>query len=210
MVLLILRAKLLTMLKASTETIQSLAIGIALASASTTDAPSQTVPDEGQRIIAEIMMSVSTKQTGDMIFNYKEASEMLSFSQNRLSAVDITSVKRQLRYRNLEENFMLNCGHISKDKRGYIEKLANEVSILPIVDYITSYNEYDESLDTVLKINDGLTLSISQFLDEDLDAPSVFSIHRGSKLLVSDELPISEIIRRYHSVIIKYGNGKMA
>lgn len=198
------------MLKASTETIQTLAIGIALASASTTDAPSQTVPDEGQRIIAEIMMPVSTKQSGDMIFSYKEASEILSLSQNRLSAVDITSVKRQLRYKSIEENFRLNCGQMPQDKRGYMEKLANEVSLLPIVDYITSYNEYDESLDMVLKINDGLTLSISQFLDEDLDAPSVFSIHRGSRLLVSDELPISEIISRYHSVITKYGNGKMA
>lgn len=198
------------MLKASTETIQTLAIGIALASASTTDAPSQTVPDEGQRIIAEIMMPVSTKQSGDMIFSYKEASEILSLSQNRLSAVDITSVKRQLRYKSIEENFRLNCGQMPQDKRGYMEKLANEVSLLPIVDYITSYNENDESLDMVLKINDGLTLSISQFLDEDLDAPSVFSIHRGSRLLVSDELPISEIISRYHSVITKYGNGKMA
>lgn len=198
------------MLKASTETIQTLAIGIALASASTTDAPSQTVPDEGQRIIAEIMMPVSTKQSGDTIFSYKEASEILSLSQNRLSAVDITSVKRQLRYKSIEENFRLNCGQMPQDKRGYMEKLANEVSLLPIVDYITSYNEYDESLDMVLKINDGLTLSISQFLDEDLDAPSVFSIHRGSRLLVSDELPISEIISRYHSVITKYGNGKMA
>lgn len=198
------------MLKASTETIQTLAIGIALASASTTDAPSQTVPDEGQRIIAEIMMPVSTKQSGDMIFSYKEASEILSLSQNRLSAVDITSVKRQLRYKSIEDNFRLNCGQMPQDKRGYMEKLANEVSLLPIVDYITSYNEYDESLDMVLKINDGLTLSISQFLDEDLDAPSVFSIHRGSRLLVSDELPISEIISRYHSVITKYGNGKMA
>ena len=198
------------MLKASTETIQTLAIGMALASASTTDAPSQTVPDEGQRIIAEIMMPVSTKQSGDTIFSYKEASEILSLSQNRLSAVDITSVKRQLRYKSIEENFRLNCGQMPQDKRGYMEKLANEVSLLPIVDYITSYNEYDESLDMVLKINDGLTLSISQFLDEDLDAPSVFSIHRGSRLLVSDELPISEIISRYHSVITKYGNGKMA
>ena len=198
------------MLKASTETIQTLAIGIALASASTTDAPSQTVPDEGQRIIAEIMMPVSTKQSGDTIFSYKEASEILSLSQNRLSAVDITSVKRQLRYKSIEENFRLNCGQMPQDKRGHMEKLANEVSLLPIVDYITSYNEYDESLDMVLKINDGLTLSISQFLDEDLDAPSVFSIHRGSRLLVSDELPISEIISRYHSVITKYGNGKMA
>ena len=190
------------MLKASTETIQTLAIGMALASA--------TVPDEGQRIIAEIMMPVSTKQSGDTIFSYKEASEILSLSQNRLSAVDITSVKRQLRYKSIEENFRLNCGQMPQDKRGYMEKLANEVSLLPIVDYITSYNEYDESLDMVLKINDGLTLSISQFLDEDLDAPSVFSIHRGSRLLVSDELPISEIISRYHSVITKYGNGKMA
>lgn len=198
------------MLKASTETIQTLAIGIALASASTTDAPSQTIPDEGQRIIAEITMPVSAKQSGDMIFSYKDASEDLSLSQNRLSAVDITSVKRQLRYRSIEENFMLNCGRMPQDKRGYMEKLANEVSILPIVDYITTYNDYDESLDTVLKINDGLTLSISQFLDEDLDAPSVFSIHRGSTLLVSDELPISEIISKYHAVITKYGNGKMA
>ena len=198
------------MLKTSTETIQTLAIGMALASASTTDAPSQTVPDVGQRIMAEIIMPVSTKQSGDMIFSYKDASEVFSLSQNLSAAVDIASVKRQLRYRSIEQNFLLNCSQMPQDKKCYMEKLANEVSILPIVDYVTSYNEYDESLDTVFKINDGLTLSISQFLDEDQDAPSVFSIHRGSTLLVSDELPISEIISRYHSVITKYGNGKIA
>ena len=156
------------------------------------------------------MMPVSTKQSGDMIFSYKEAGEVFSLSQNLSASVEIASVKRQLRYRKIEQNFMLNCGQMLEEKKCYMEKMANEVSVLPIVDYTVSYNEYDESLDTVLKINDGLTLSISQFLDEDLDAPSVFSIHRGTTLLVSDELPISEIINRYHSVITKYGNGKIA
>ena len=84
--------------------------------------------------------------------------------------------------------------------------LSNTLCKLKFVDNISSYNESDFSLDTILKLSNGLKLSISQFLDEDIDSPVVFSIHRGKTLLISDEMPIAEIVNIINSVEAKFAD----
>ena len=48
----------------------------------------------------------------------------------------------------------------------------------------------------------GLTLTLSQFIDDEVDAPVVFSIHRGTELLVSAEMKLGELAKTINEVLI--------
>ena len=115
----------------------------------------------------------------------------------------------QLRHHAIESSFIKHSDGFPAAKKNYLMQLANQVCKLPFYDNVSSYNNDDESIDTILKLTDGTTLSLSQFLNEDVDAPVVFSIHRNNMLLVADELPLSEIVQTINSVIAKH-NGTIA
>lgn len=65
---------------------------------------------------------------------------------------------------------------------------------LDIEDCVVSYNKEEEVLFTSFLLPCGWNLMLSQFADENTDAPAVFSIWRGNALLVSDDLPVIEIV----------------
>lgn len=127
-----------------------------------------------------------------LIYNHAAAHVEMTMKQER--AVNIASIKMQLRYERIERSFGDNSQGFPEAKCNYVKRLANAVCRLPFVDNLTTYNDDDETIDTMLRLSNGLKLRISQFIDEDIEAPVVFSIHRKKILLVSDELPIDEIV----------------
>jgi hypothetical protein len=83
-----------------------------------------------------------------------------------------------------------------------MEYMANVMCGISFLDNISAFNKIDETIDTVFKLNGGLTLTMSQFLEDEIDAPVVFSIHRGEELLVSAEMNLDELAKTVKDVLI--------
>lgn len=153
--------------------------------------------------INEIYENHRMDGTGTPISFYNRKSRYFGRSDSASMPVDKESIKMQQRYRAIKESFSKNCEEFPIEKNEYIEMLSNQICKLHFNDNISMYNKYDESIDTIIFLSNGLKLSVSQFLDEDIDAPAVFSIHRGQALLISDAMPINEIIDTINSVVSK-------
>ena len=142
-------------------------------------------------------------KSGMPIMFYNHASEDFARSMNISSPVEIGSIKMQLRHTAIENSFFKHSNGIPSSKKEYLLALSNTVCRLQFNDIVSSYNEDDETIDTVLKLPNGLTLSISQFLCDEVKAPVVFSIHREKTLLIADEMSIDELVDTINSVVAK-------
>lgn len=89
------------------------------------------------------------------------------------------------------------------NKNNYLKEFANSLCKLEFLNNVTSYDPYEETLDSSLRLAKGLELSVSQFLDASIDSPILFTIHRDNVLLVSDEIMITELVDKLNSVISK-------
>lgn len=108
---------------------------------------------------------------------------------------------RQYRYKSIERSFMKHSDGLPGNKMSYMEYMANVMCGLSFSDNISSYNKFDDTIDSVFSLDGDLTLTMSQFLDENIDAPVVFSIHRGEDLLVSAEMRMEELEKTVNEVI---------
>ena len=117
--------------------------------------------------------------------------------------MDAASEEALRRCNMIKNSFSKHKVGFPDEKMSYLDELANIVCHLQFKDNISEYNEYDETIDTVINLSNGLTLSISQFLCEKKDAPVVFSIHRERELLVTDAMPLKEVIDTINSVVQK-------
>ena len=108
---------------------------------------------------------------------------------------------RQYRYTSIERSFMKHSDGLPGNKMSYMEYMANVMCGLSFSDNISSYNKFDDTIDSVFRLDGDLTLTMSQFLDEKIDAPVVFSIHRGEDLLVSAEMRMEELEKTVNEVI---------
>lgn len=127
-------------------------------------------------------------------FVRSDSSEML---------VDDQSAIMQQHHSEIIQSFSKHNEGFPTGKNEYISLLADTLCRLDFVDNLSSYNEYDNSIDIILFLSNGLKLSISQFIDEGFDAPVIFSIHRGRSLLISDEMPVEEMVNTINSVVVK-------
>lgn len=139
-------------------------------------------------------------KSGALTMYYNHATEEFVRTQNLTSRMERSSIEMQTRYQAIKNSFAKYGRSFPADKQPYFSQMANALCKLEFRDNISSYNEADASIDAVLKLANGLTLSISCFIDEDVDSPMVFSLHRGKALLVSDALPVGEIVRTINSV----------
>lgn len=139
-------------------------------------------------------------KSGSFLIFYSHASENYYRTQNTDSLIDHVSIEMQTRFHAIKSSFLHYCEGFPKEKMNHFTIMANALCKLEFIDNASSYNNIDESIDTVLKLRNGLTLSISSFVGDSEDAPMVFSLHRGQTLLVSDELPVNEIVRTINSV----------
>lgn len=133
-------------------------------------------------------------KSGHEMIRFFHAEEMYIKTCDEGKGIDQATVAMQERFQSLKRSFFRYNDGFPEEKRGYFLQLADALCKLSFKDNITSYNRTDESIDTIIKLSNGLTLSVSRFIDDGLDAPVVFSVHRGSILLVSDELPINEVV----------------
>lgn len=104
------------------------------------------------------------------------------------------------RHNAIVQTFQEHCEGFPDSKRNYIAFLANAICRLEFTDNVSYYNDDDNTIETILRLNGGLKLSITQFLEDDVTAPVVFSIHRGKTLLVSDDMPVNDIVETINSV----------
>lgn len=139
-------------------------------------------------------------KSGSLTMYYHHATEEYVRTQHSVSKMERSSVEMQTRYQAIKNSFAKYNKSFPADKQTYFSQMANALCKLEFHDNVSSYNVADASIDTVLKLSNGLTLSISCFVDEDIDSPMVFSLHRGKVLLVSDALPVGEIVRTINSV----------
>lgn len=194
--------------KTNTSTYSAVAIMVAIAAASTGDFQIKAPSDAELSAQSVYVAGAANKASGDAIVFYNSASEEISAANSEEGRVKIRSIKMQLRHQAIERSFAKHSEGFPIVKKNYIIQLANQVCKLPFYDNISSYNIDDESIDTILKLTDGTTLSLSQFLNDDVESPVVFSIHRNKTLLVADELPLTEIVQTINSVIAKH-NGSI-
>jgi hypothetical protein len=195
--------------KTNTNTFSAVAISVAFAATSSCGAQMNTPSDEylfAQPISSNGYNKKLVESTGDAIMYYNHASEVFSATKNSERRVGISSIKMQLRHQAIEKSFAKHSNGFPDKKKDYIVQLADMICKLPFYDNVSSYNDDDETIDTVLKLADGTTLSLSQFLDDDIDASVVFSIHRNKTLLIADELPLAEIVQTINSVISKHND----
>ena len=140
-------------------------------------------------------------ESGPLRVLYPRSTDHYIITQHEEKRIERESLEMQDRFLAMKHSFMRYRKDISSDELSYFTSVANVLCKLDFKDNISSYNESDKCIDTVLRLSNGLTLSISSFLDEDINAPMVFSIHRGRMLLVTDEMPISEIVKTINSVV---------
>ncbi len=129
---------------------------------------------------------------------------MTDVPYSKLSQENAAGTRTRGRYDALVESFKKYDAKFPADKNGAYEALFEKISQLQFVDNVASYNEWDNSIDIILKLSNGLKVSISQFLDDE-DASVVFSIHRGKTLLVADEMPVSELVSTLNAEIVRLG-----
>ncbi len=129
------------------------------------------------------------------VMNYFDlSSEVYERAKSDDAKIDLTSIETQRRFQALKSSFFRYSQGFPKEKSDYFSRMASAICKLESNEIVSYYNDIDSSIDVVLKLKTGLTISIACFIDEDVDAPVVFSIHRGRTLLVSDELPINEVV----------------
>lgn len=141
-----------------------------------------------------------SRMSGPLMIYYPHATEEYSPTQSQSRQIDRAAREMQRRFEAIKHSFARYGTGLPAEKMNYFSVMANALCKLDFKDNVSSYNSEDESIDTVLKLKNGLTLSVSCFVDEDTDAPMVFSLHRGKTLLVSDELPVNEIVKTIISV----------
>ena len=139
-------------------------------------------------------------KSGALTMYYTHATEEYVRTHYLTCRMERSSVEMQTRYQAIKISFAKYGRSLPANKQHYFSQMANALCKLEFRDNVSSYNEADASIDTVLKLTNGLTLSISCFVDEDVDSPMVFSLHRGKVLLVSDALPVGDIVRTINSV----------
>ncbi len=175
---------------------------VALAAATTPFIPNNidkgSFPYRDSREASEL----SYKSGRPLAFFYAHPSEVYVKTQQDADKINDLSIAMQKRFLSMQHSFVQNNEGFTIEKQSYFALMTNALCKLDFGDNVTSYNRCDDSIDVVLWLSSGLKLSVSCFTDEDLDAPMVFSLHRGHTLLVSDELPVNEIVRTIKSVIV--------
>ena len=139
-------------------------------------------------------------QSGDSLINFPHASDVYFRNYYVDKKIDVATMEMQKRYQLICHSFRRYNDGFPAEKQSYFAQMADILCRLDFNDNISSFNKIDASIDSVLKLKNGLTLSVSCFIEDEIDTPMVFSIHRGRVLLVSDELPLSEIVNTINTV----------
>lgn len=184
----------------SQNSIGSFFTAVALAATSPFMSSRMGMGDSEYQPYRDPILSVQSNKSGPLMVYYPHSSEEYIRTKHDVDRIDHASMAMQSRFQALKRSFIRYCDGLPAGKMGYFTLMANALCKLDFSDNVSSYNKGDASIDMVLKLSNGLTLSISSFIDDAENAPMVFSLHRGHTLLVADEMPITEIVRTINSV----------
>lgn len=169
--------------------------------ASTDAAPQQALSGEGNSWGARTEL-VQNYRSGLPMSFFTSSSLKFEASETQNLTMSIEDKDRQYRFKAIQRSFLRHCDGLPNDKMKYLDYMANEMCGISFRDNISEYNSIDATIDTIFKMSGGLTLTLSQFIDDEVDAPVVFSIHRGTELLVSAEMKLGELAKTINEVLI--------
>lgn len=180
-----------------------MASGFALgASGASTDAtPQQAFSGEGRSWGAKTEL-VQNNRSGLPMSFFTSSSLKFEASETQNYTMSAEDKDRQYRFKAIQRSFLRHCDGLPNDKMKYMEYMANEMCGISFCDNISEYNSIDATIDTIFKMSGGLTLTLSQFIDDEVDTPVVFSIHRGTDLLVSAEMKLGDLAKTINEVLI--------
>lgn len=181
----------------------AMASGFALgASGASVDATlKQTLSSEGSSWGAKTEL-VQNNRSGLPMSFFTSSSLKYEASETQNLTMSAEDKNRQYRFKAIQRSFLRHCDGLPNDKMKYMEYMANEMCGIPFRDNISEYNSIDATIDSIFKMSGRLTLTLSQFIDDGVDAPVVFSIHRGTELLVSAEMKLDELAKTINEVLI--------
>ena len=156
----------------------------------------------GQRY--EVVSNMNS--SGGIISQFKSSSDTFYRSDSQGKIITREEIERQQRYDKIKASFLRNKGDFANKDMLYFSRLASVMQYVPFIDAVSSFDGYDNTLYSRYKLPGNLTLSVSQFLDESVDAPVVFSIHRNKALLVSSEMDLHELMQKMLGVIEREKN----
>jgi len=149
----------------------------------------------------EELRSYCGSLTGSVTENSISSGLFVIFSKSSQdNTIDETELSKQRRFISLKKSFMKNLHGFDVENMKYADEMLNSLCCIPFDKNIVSYNEFDKSIDILISLPFNLHASVSRLL-EDEDDVVVFNIHRGSKLLVSNELQINELSSKLTSIV---------
>ena len=81
------------------------------------------------------------------------------------------------------------------------EWMANILSSLPLKDSLVQYSQFDNMIDFLIVLNDGIKLSVGKFTDEDaVDEVVEFSLYDKRVLLLSGEMKLEELVKKIKQI----------
>lgn len=139
------------------------------------------------------LSSYSEYGVGTEVSFYKD-NAVINFCRMNTTDLQMTEemVNQNIRYKLIDSSFKSNLHGFPMKKMCVFTEIANVLCKVPFNASLASYNEYDDSIDIKLYLPFDIHLSISHFLG-DSDELVVFSIHRESRLLVSNEMLLDEL-----------------
>lgn len=141
------------------------------------------------------------KNSSGIAFDFSQIDKIVSRTQKVQKSIDEEYMKIKERYRAIERSFVENKINFPDDKITYFSFFANSLSRLPFVNNFTEFDEWNDSIYSELKLDNGLNIKVTMFLEDDEEAPVVFSVFRGKALLISDELPIYDMVDTLNSIM---------
>jgi hypothetical protein len=116
--------------------------------------------------------------------------------------IDESLLERKKRYDRLRSSFINNLHGFHVKKNNVAEEVFNALSALPFSNNVSNYDEFDDSINVIMNLPRQLKLSVARLMDEE-DSTVVFSIHQGTRLLVSNEMPIEQLVKDLNDLINK-------
>ena len=104
----------------------------------------------------------------------------------------------------LQKAYETSCQNEGCDTAFYKTDMFDIISELPFNDYLIAQDLDEDEIDIRLWLDNDLFLWLTTSLDG-LDYPYfLFEIAHNRKLLVTDELPLTEIVEKFSSVLEEY------
>jgi hypothetical protein len=136
----------------------------------------------------------------DYPFNIE--SPLVVRSKGMESSINPEYVRMGLNYENFISSFEQHDGFsMPKEFVKDFEWMANILSSLPLKDSLVQYSQFDNMIDFLIVLNDGIKLSVGKFTDEDaVDEVVEFSLYDKRVLLLSGEMKLEELVKKIKQI----------